>query len=178
MEADPKVDIRESLAYPKRWQAKANPRVPYAPYPKMPLIHDRNPKTGELTGKADVPIYDKQRQPLIFESARAEADWLAKNPKEAALIAEAKSDAPPTADKLADTSRELTATKDTNKRLQSEIDAKDTQLADALAQLEAAKIELAAKRAAKAQEGSDGGKIDMRTKEGRELARLAAEAKG
>jgi len=174
MDADLKLDIRETIAYPKRWTPKMNPRIAYKAYPKMPLVKHRD-KTGELTGKADCPILDSMKQPVIFADARAEAAWLAKHPKEAALIAEAKADAPPSLDKLADTSRELVATKDSNKRLQSEIDAKDTQLADALAQLEAAKLELAAKRAAKADIGSDGGKIDMRTKEGRELARQQKE---
>ncbi len=174
MDADLKTDIREVIAYPKRWTPKMNPRVPYKAYPKMPMVKARDAK-GELTGKADVPILDSKKKPVIFANARAEQEWLAKHPKEAALIAEAKADAPPSLDKLADTSRELTASKDTNKRLQGEIDAKDTQLADALAQLEAAKLELAAKRAAKAQEGSDGGKIDMRTKEGRALAKQMAD---
>ena len=89
MEADHRLDMRESIAYPKRWTQKMNPPVPFQRYPHMPLIQHRNDK-GELTGKADTPIYDKNRQPLIWASARDEAEWLEANPKEAVLIAESK----------------------------------------------------------------------------------------
>ena len=32
----PGVDIRANIALPKRWQAAANPRVPYQKYPRIP----------------------------------------------------------------------------------------------------------------------------------------------
>jgi hypothetical protein len=163
------LDIRENIAYPKKWQAKANPIVPFKEYPKMPLVKHRDAK-GELTGKADCPLYDTLKQAITFESARAEAEWLTDHPKEAALIAEAEADAVPSPNKLKDTSDALKATQDRLKGAKAEIEEKDGALAEALAELAAAKALLAAK---KADDGEK--KLDMRTKEGREAAKLAAQ---
>lgn len=163
------LDIRESIAYPKRWQAKANPIVPFKEYPKMPLVKARDAK-GDLTGKADVPLYDSLKQPIIFENARAELEWLADHPKEAGWIAEAKADAPMSPDKLAATSDALRATQDRLEGAKAELEEKDSALQDALNELAAAKALLASRNQ------SDGDKkLDMRTKEGREAAKLAAQ---
>jgi hypothetical protein len=164
------TDIRENIAYPKKWQPKANPIVPFKEYPKMPLVKHRDAK-GVLTGKADAPLYDTLKQPIIFENARAEAEWLEDHPKEAALIAAAQLDAPMSPDKLAATSDALRATQDRLEGAKAEIEEKDGQLADALAELAAAKALLASRKA----EGDEKPKLDMRTKEGREAAKLAAQ---
>ena len=170
MDTNPLQDMREYIAMPKRWQAKANPPVPFKEYPKMPLVHHRDSK-GVLTGKADVPLYDTKKQPIIFQNAREEADWLEAHPREAEWIAEAKMDAIPAADKLAATSDHLRATQDRLKGSEAELEAKDGELSEALAQLAAAKAELAAAKAAK----QSGDKIDKRTKEYREAHKPAAE---
>ena len=171
MEFDPTLDIREAIAYPKRWQAKANPPVPYQKYPHRPLIQHRDDK-GELTGKANVPIFDKQGQPLIWQSARDEVEWLKDHPKEASLIAEAKAAAPVTLDTA---TSQLAATNDKNKRLEAERDESDRKAQQAMDELAAAKAELAAMRKVR-EVGSDTekpSKLDMRTKEGRAAAKAA-----
>jgi hypothetical protein len=183
MDADHKLDMRESIAYPKRWTPKMNPPVPYQAYPKMPLIQHKDDK-GALTGKADVPIYDQNRQPLIWANAREETEWLNANPKEAVLIAEANANKPQTLDNA---THELAASKDSNKRLKAERDELDRKANQALDELAAAKAELAAMRQAKAgkevkedlaksdMDDDSPHKLDMRTKAGRAAAKLAAE---
>lgn len=163
------LDIREHIAYPKRWQPKANPIVPFKEYPKMPLVKHRDAK-GELTGKADAPLYDTMKQPIVFENARAEAEWLSDHPKEAALIAEAQADAVPSMNKLTATSDALKATQDRLAGAKAEIEEKDSALADALSELAAAKALLASRKV-----DTGDKKLDMRTKEGREAAKVAAE---
>ncbi len=165
-------DQRKFIAYPNAWTEEENPPVPFKEYPKMPLVQHRDAK-GELTGKADVPLYDSLKQPIIFESPRAEAEWLADHPKEASWIAEAKMMAAPSPDRLAATGDALRATQDRLAGAKAELETKDGELSDALAQLASAKAELAAAKAAKQPEGEK--KLDMRTKEGREAAKRAAE---
>ena len=172
MEFDTRLDIRESIAYPKRWQPKANPRVPFAKYPHMPTIPHRD-KEGKLTGKANVPIYDAMKQPIIWATAREETEWLLNHPEEAKLIAEAKA-----AEKTPNygTEHQLSASQDENKRLKAERDSAEKTAQLAMDELEAAKAELAALRAKKAGEGpasDQPAKLDMRTKAGREAARAA-----
>lgn len=177
------LDIRENIAYPKKWQPKANPPVPYKEYPKMPLVQDRyaadvmdgkeiKHKKGDLTGKADSPLYDTLKQPITFENARAEAEWLAEHPKEAAWIAEAQAASAPAPDRLASTSDALRATQDRLAGTKAELEEKDTALQSALDELAAAKALLATR---KAESGDGEKKLDMRTKEGREAAKLAAQ---
>lgn len=166
------TDIRENIAYPKKWQPKANPIVPFKEYPKMPLVPHRDAK-GVLTNKAPVPILDVLKQPVVFATARDEAEWLAEHPEEAAEIAEVKASALPPLDKLEASNDALRAVTDRLQGAKAEIEQKDGELAEALAQLESAKLELAAARAKKAAEGDGEKKLDMRTKEGREAAKAA-----
>lgn len=165
-------DIRENIAYPKKWQAKANPIVPFKEYPKMPLVKHRDAK-GVLTGKADCPLYDTLKQPIIFENARSEMEWLEAHPKEADLIAEALADAPMSPNKLAATSDALKATQDRLAGTKLELEEKDDALKAALDELAAAKALLAARKSTN-EDGSP--KLDMRTKEGREAAKAAQSA--
>ena len=167
------LDIRDSLAFPKKWQAKNHPPIPYKEYPKMPLVPHRDAK-GQLTGKAPVPILDTFRQPIIFQSARDEAEWLAGHATEAAEIAEAEVTKAVPLDKLRASNEALQAVTDRLQGTKAELEQKDEALAEALAQLESAKFELAAARAKRATEG----KLDMRTKEGREAAAAAKAAEG
>ena len=160
-------DMRKFLAFPNRWTEEENPPVPYKAYPKMPLVHHRDAK-GELSGKADVPLYDSMKQPIIFENARAEAQWLSEHPKEAALIAEAKVNAAEPHDKLGASNDALRLATDRLQDVKGELDQKDSELSDALAQLASAKAELAASRAASKAENPSEAKIDKRTKEYRE----------
>jgi hypothetical protein len=162
-------DMRKFIAYPNAWTEDENPIVAYKAYPKMPLVHHRDAK-GELTGKADVPLYDTMKQPIIFENARAETEWLAEHPKEAALIAEAKMNAAEPLDKLEASNDALRVATDRLQDVKGELDQKDSELSDALAQLASAKAELAASGAAK-QSGEP--KIDKRTKEYREAHKTA-----
>jgi hypothetical protein len=182
------LDIRENMAYPKKWQAKANPAVPYREYPKMPLVAHRYAKDlvidgkvigkrGELSGKAPVPILDTFKQPIVFASARDEAEWLADHPEEAAEIAEAEETRAAPLDKLKASNEALQAVTDRLQSAKAELEQKDTALADAFAQLESAKLELTAARAKRAAETA-GAKLDMRTKEGREAAAAAKAAEG
>lgn len=178
------LDIRENMAYPKKWQPKANPPVPYREYPKMPLVQDRyaadvmdgkevKHKKGDLTGKADSPLFDTLKQPIVFENARAEAEWLAEHPKEAAWIAETRAASAPVPDRLVATSDALKATQDRLDGAKAEIGEKDIALQAALDELAAAKALLATRKTE-----SDGEKkLDMRTKEGRAAAE-AAKAQG
>lgn len=162
-------DMRKFIAFPNAWTEDENPPVPFKEYPKMPLVQHRDAK-GELTGKANVPLYDTMKQPIIFETARAEAEWLADHPKEAAWIAEAQAEAEPAHDKLGATSDALRATQDRLEGAKADLEAKDGELQDALAELAAAKALLATRK----DTGGDK-KMDMRTKEGREAAKLAAQ---
>jgi hypothetical protein len=164
-------DMRRFIAYPNRWTEDENPIVPYKAYPKMPLVHHRDAK-GELTGKADVPLYDTMKQPIVFENARAEAEWLTEHPKEAAMIAEAKADTAEPHDKLGASNDALRLATDRLQDAKVEIDQKDSELSEALAQLAAAKLELAARK--NVQQG-ESGKIDKRTKEYREAHKTAGE---
>lgn len=168
-------DMRRFIAFPNAWTEDENPPVPFKEYPLMPLVLARDAK-GELTGKANVPLYDTMKRPIIFANAREEAEWLSEHPKEAARIAEAKMEAAPAHDQLGATSDALRATQDRLNGAKAEIAEKDESLAEALAQLASAKAELAAAKAAK--QGGDGEKkLDMRTKEGRAAAE-AAKAQG
>ena len=173
MQLDVPLDIRENLAYYKAWQPKAHPPIPFKEYPKMPLVPARD-KAGKLTGKAPVPILDTFKNPIVFATPRDEAEWLAEHPEEAADIAEVKSSAMPSLDKLEASNQALQAVTDRLQGAKAEIEEKDSALAEALAQLESAKLELAAARAKKSSEG----KLDMRTKEGREAAAAAKAAEG
>lgn len=179
-------DMRRFIAYPNAWTEDENPPVPFKEYPLMPLVLDRyaadvkegleiKHRKGDLTGKANSPLYDTMKQPIIFQNARDEAEWLSEHPKEAAWIAEAKMEAVPAHDQLGATSDALRATQDRLNGAKAEIAEKDESLADALAQLASAKAELAAAKAAKQSDGEK--KLDMRTKEGRAAAE-AAKAQG
>ena len=171
------LDIRESIAYPKKWQPKANPPVAYKEYPKMPLVPHKDAK-GALTDKAPVPILDTFKQPIVFANAREEAEWLTDHPEHAADIAEVEAGRAPATDKLEASNQALQAVTDRLKGAKAEIQEKDTALADALAQLESAKLELAAARAKKAAGETGGDKLDMRTKAGREAAAALKAAEG
>ena len=180
------LDIRENLAYYKAWQPKAHSPKPFKEYPKMPLVPHRYEKDhvvegktvgrkGELSGKAPVPVLDSMKKPIVFASARDEAEWLAEHPEEAAEIAEVVAATLPALDKLAASNQALQAVTDRLVGAKAEIAEKDSALAEALAQLESAKLALAAQRRAKADEPA---KLDMRTKEGREAAAAQKAAAG
>lgn len=182
MYMEPPLDMRENIAYYKAWQPKAHPPKPFAEYPKMPLVPHRWEKDvknddgivvgkkGEFSGKAPVPIFDTFKQPIVFATARDEMEWLVDHPDEALQIAEVEASRVPATDKLIASNQALQAVTDRLQSAKAEIDDKDKQLADALAQLETAKLQLAAKRVA------DPAKLDMRTKEGREAAAAAKSA--
>ncbi len=183
MHTEVPLDIRESLAYYNSWKPKAHPPKPFKEYPKMPLVPHRYAKDlvlegkvvgkkGDLSGKAPVPILDTFKQPIVFQNAREEAEWLSSHPEEAADIADVKASAMPPLDKLMASNEALQAVTDRLQGAKAEIEQKDAALAEAHAQLESAKLELAAARAKKAAEG----KLDMRTKEGREAAAAAQKA--
>jgi hypothetical protein len=176
MQTDVPLDIRESCAYFKAWQPKAHPPKPYQEYPKMPLVPARWAKDtaldgkiigrkGELSGKAPVPILDTFHQPIVFATARDEVEWLMEHPEHAAEIAEVEAARAPASDKLVAALEANQAISDRLKGAKAELEEKDTALAEALAQLETAKLQLAAKRRT-----DDPDKIDMRTKAGREAA--------
>ena len=165
--ATAKRDMRPFIAFPSRWTEDENPPVAFKEYPKMPLVQHRDAK-GDLTGKADCPLFDEFKQPIIFENARAEAEWLEDHPKEAAWIAEAKMAAAPAHDRFGATSDALKATQDRLDGTKAELDAKDGELQDALAELKAAKALLASRKESE-------GKIDKRTKEYKEAHKTAAE---
>jgi hypothetical protein len=180
------TDIRENIAYFKKWKdaTKAQAMRPFSEYPKMPLVPARWAKDtavdgkiigkkGELSGKAPVPIFDTFKQPIVFATARDEAEWLADHPAEAAEIAEIEAGLVPATDKLEASNQALQAVTDRLKGAKAEIEQKDTALAEALAQLETAKLQLAAKR-----READPAKLDMRTKEGREAAAALKTAEG
>jgi hypothetical protein len=166
MQLEIPTDIRENIAYFKKWKdaTKAQAMRPFSEYPKMPLVPARD-KAGKLTGKAPVPIFDTFKQPIVFATARDEAEWLADHPEEASEIAEIEAGRAPATDKLEASNQALQAVTDRLKGAKAEIDEKDAALAEALAQLETAKLQLAAKRRA-----DDPDKLDMRTRAGREAA--------
>lgn len=181
MQLDVPRDIRKKLAYYRAWEEDKHPPIPFKEYPKMPLVPARHAKDivvdgkvigkkGELSGKAPVPIYDQFKQPIVFASARDEAEWLADHPEEAAEIAEAETEKAVPLDKLKASNDALQAVTDRLQGAKAEIAQKDDALAEALAQLESAKMELAAARAKRASEAAGGEKLDMRTKAGREAA--------
>lgn len=173
------LDIRKKLAYYKAWEPEAHPPKPFSEYPKMPLVPARWAKDvaidgkiigkkSELSGKAPVPILDTFKQPIVFATARDEVEWLLEHPEEAAEIAEVEAARAPASDKLVAALEANQAISDRLKGAKAELEQKDTALAEALAQLETAKLQLAAKRREGGETGGE--KIDMRTKAGREAA--------
>ena len=156
MEADTRFDIRESIAYPKRYQPKANPRVAYQRYPHMPL------------GPGNKPFLDILKQPVIWADARAEKEWLDSHPDEAAKIAEHEAEKANNSPRVTNAEQKAAILSDENTRLKSERDKSESMNQVLLEELEAAKAQLAAARKDQA------AKVDGRSKEAR--AARAAEA--
>ena len=148
----PGVDIRAAIAYPKRWQAKANPRVPYAKYPRIPY------KLGTEKDRGPVFFKDASGNPVIFKTAREEAEWLERHPVEARLIAEYEESLTP-AGKSDNATLRNEVLEDELSRVKADRDRMEAQAQAALDELETMKAQLRAKRSEE--------KIDMRTKEGR-----------
>jgi hypothetical protein len=157
----PGVDIRAGIALPKRWQAGANPRVPYQKYPRIPY------RAAGKDEKGPVFFKDAVGQPVVFKTARDEAEWLEKHPVEARQIAEYEESLTP-AGKSDNASIRNEALEDENARLRADRDRMEQSAQAALDELEMLKAQLRAKRAAEGE-----GKIDMRTKEGRAAAKAA-----
>ena len=162
-EVIPGVDIRAAIALPKRWQAAANPRVPYQKYPRILYRAAGKDERGPVSFK------DAAGQPVIFKTAKDEADWLERHPVEARQIAEYEEGLTP-AGKSDNATLRNEALEDELKRLRARLDQSEESAQAALDELETAKAQL---RAKKALEGSGGDKIDMRTKEGRAAAKAA-----
>jgi hypothetical protein len=162
MDADLKFDIRETIAYPKRWTPKMNPRVPYARYPHMPL------------GLGNKPFLDTLNHPIVWANARDEKEWLEAHPKEALQIAEHRA---ATSNVRTNNDTDLENLKDAHKRVEAERDSLEKSQSMILDELEAAKAELAALRSERLKKATDGSseKLDMRTKAGREAAAKAAQ---
>ena len=161
-ESIPGVDIRANIALPKRWQAGANPRVPYQKYPRIPY--------RAAVGKDEkTPVFFKDAvgQPVVFKTARDEAEWLEKHPVEARQIAEYEESLTP-AGRSDNASIRNEALEDENARLRAERDELERNAQAALDELETMKAQLRAKRAVEGE-----AKIDMRTKEGRAAAKAA-----
>lgn len=159
----PGVDIRSGIAYPNRWQAKANPRVPYQKYPRIPY------RAAGKDEKGPVFFKDAAGQPLIFKTARDEADWLEQHPVEARQIAEYEEGLTP-AGRSDNASVRNEALEDELRRMKAKLDQSESSAQAALDELETAKAQLRAKRA------SEGEKLDMRTKEGRAAAKAALDS--
>lgn len=157
MEQDHKIDMRESIAYPKAYQPKQHPRKPYARYPHMPL-QDGNK-----------PFFDATKNAVVWKDARHEAEWLEAHPKEAELIAMWADEQATVNHRPDNVTQRAAHLEDANKRLTEERNAAEKATRDALEELEVAKAQLRAKRASE-----DGGKLDMRTKEGRAAAKATA----
>lgn len=161
-EVIPGVDIRAGIALPKRWQAAANPRVPYQKYPRIPY----RAAVGK-DEKTPVLFKDAVGQLVVFKTARDEAEWLEAHPAEAVQIAEYEATlSSPGKSNNAMIRNE--ALEDENKRMRARLAEMESEQSAALDELEAAKAQLRAKRAAESE-----GKLDMRTKEGRAAAKAA-----
>ena len=161
-EVIPGVDIRAGIALPKRWQAAANPRVPYQKYPRIPY------RAAGKDEKGPVPFKNAAGQLVIFKTARDEAEWLEQHPVEARQIAEYEESLTP-AGKSDNASIRNEALQDELNRVKAERDRMEANAQAALDELETAKAQLRAKRAV----DESAPKLDMRTKEGRAAARAA-----
>jgi hypothetical protein len=164
MEFDHTRDIREGIALPKRWQPKANPRVPYQKYPRIPY------RAAGKDEKGPVFFKDATGQPVIFKTARDEAEWLELHPVEARQIAEYE-DSLTSSRKVDNATLRNEELEDELKRTKAARDEMERTAQAALDELETMKAQLRAKRAL---ENSDAPKLDMRTKEGRAAAARAA----